>query len=577
MKLFGLFKRGARAAVPGEPQSFAPTTFNADYSYDAPTYEDAEQSAPAAIDIANLGGYCGPSTLPANQGVYSHYDGDKWCGSFGDTKLYDLDYWTLRQRSAQLFYSNTYAKGLIRRLVTNIINVGLHLECEPEEGWLGLEEDSLADWSERTETQFMLWGDSPSCDHRGRESFGRIQARVKRQAIVEGDVLVIIHTRDGRPIEVETISGDLVQTPIEFPTLAKGHTLDWGVEWDAKGREIAYWVTQADETSKRIPARGRRSGRRIAKLVRGFDGLNSERRGEPLLGILLQSIRDLDRYRDAAIRKATINALITAFIKKTEDKPGTKPMTGGAVRREDVTVNDPDGTARTVQFKAQYPGLVMETLQQGEEPVVHSTAGTDSGYGDFESAVIHAMAWACEMPPEILELAFSSNYSASQAALQEFIIFLNKERAHFADELLKWVYEEWTLTESMAGRLDRGATILRAWREPAGNLDFRAWLKSEWYGAIKPSTDPHKMEKALAAMVHEGALTRDRMSRMLTGTKYSKNIKKLKRENAQLKEVRDILAPEVEEGADAGPTEPEAVSMDEIRAAMAEALEDHQS
>ena len=31
-----------------------------------------------------------------DRGYYSHWDGDKFIGGFGDTQLFHLDYWTLR-------------------------------------------------------------------------------------------------------------------------------------------------------------------------------------------------------------------------------------------------------------------------------------------------------------------------------------------------------------------------------------------------------------------------------------------------------------------------------------------------
>ena len=78
---------------------------------------------------------------------YAWDTGDKWNGGFGATEFLITDYWTLRARSKQLFESSHYARGLIRRLVTNEINTGLNLEATPEEVLLGKPEDSLADWS----------------------------------------------------------------------------------------------------------------------------------------------------------------------------------------------------------------------------------------------------------------------------------------------------------------------------------------------------------------------------------------------------------------------------------------------
>jgi hypothetical protein len=109
-----------------------------------------------------------PTLAYSALGPYGPYDpfgnieqkfhtGSKFEGGFGATQLIVPDYWTLRARSRQLFKTNLYARGLIRRLVTNEIAIGLHLEATPVESLLGVPEDSLAEWSEDIETRFALW------------------------------------------------------------------------------------------------------------------------------------------------------------------------------------------------------------------------------------------------------------------------------------------------------------------------------------------------------------------------------------------------------------------------------------
>ena len=91
----------------------------------------------------------------------------------------------MRQRSAQLFTENLYARGLIRRLVTNEINTGLTPEALPDEKIIGVPEDSLGDWTEDVENRFHLWGRSPrQCDWKHASTFGELQRKARTEALV---------------------------------------------------------------------------------------------------------------------------------------------------------------------------------------------------------------------------------------------------------------------------------------------------------------------------------------------------------------------------------------------------------
>ena len=91
----------------------------------------------SVIDVNALHNFVG--------GASTSWDGDKFLGGFGITKDYEVvNHWLIRKRSKQLFTENIYARGIIRRLITNIINKGLSLEATPDAEILGLDPESLA-------------------------------------------------------------------------------------------------------------------------------------------------------------------------------------------------------------------------------------------------------------------------------------------------------------------------------------------------------------------------------------------------------------------------------------------------
>jgi lambda family phage portal protein len=475
---------------------------------------------------------------------YGTHDGEKYPGGFGYTELLTADYWTLRARSTQLFKQNLYARGLIRRLVTNIINTGLAVEATPDEQILGMSEDSLADWSERVENRFHLWERTPSlCDHRGQQAFGAMQAQAKMTALISGDVLVVLlQDPDTVLPRVRLVDGARVQTPFggnPAPNVAPGNRVQHGVELDRDGRHVAYWVVQEAVESngqrrvERLPAVGP-TGRRVAWLVYGSPKLIDEVRGEPLLSAILQSLREIDRYRDAVQRKAAINAVLAMFIKKDLEVAGSRPLSGlGAVRRGQQVVTAPGAAPKVYNFAEMIPGAVLDELAPGETPHGFSSTGTDEKFREFEEAVICGIAWSHEIPPEILRLSFSSNYSASQAAINEFKLYLNTVRADFGDDFCQPIYVDWLISETLVGRV-AAPGLLESWRDRTLFDRFAAWVSADWTGAIKPSVDLVKQANGYGMLIKEGLITRDRAARETTGTKFSKNIAKLARENKQV-------------------------------------------
>lgn len=488
----------------------------------------SEPTTTADMDLASLNAMLGVGL--------SSYTGEKFIGGFGETIEYVTDYWTLRKRSSQLFKDNLYARGLIRRLITNEINTGLTPEAAPDEEIIGLELGDLDDWTETIENRFNLWASSPDlCDWKKEHTLGQIQQIARREALIDGDVLVVLRTNRANNLPmVQLISGGRVRTPDQTPR--QGNYIKHGVEFDAQGRPVAYWVMQEDFSYKRVPAYGERSGKRIAWLVFGTERRLDEVRGEPLLSIILQSLKEIDRYRDSAQRKAVINSVLAMFIKKTQDKMGTLPITGGAVRKNVAATAGPAAGGRDFGMTKHVPGVVMEELQTGEEPVGFHSQGTDINFPVFEAAIVNAIAWANEIPPEILTLAFSNNYSASQAAINEFKIYLNRVWHLWGETFCTPIYVEWMISETLLGKIEAKG-FLESWTDPSKYDIFAAWTCVDWYGSIKPSTDTLKQARGAQILVQEGWSTNARESRQISGTKFSKNINRLAKENRQKAEI----------------------------------------
>lgn len=502
--------------------------------------------------------------LSAGPVRYAYDDGEKFAGGYGPIDILLTDYWSLRARSSELFEKNLFARGIICRLVTNEINTGLHLEATPNESVLGYGDDELAEWSETVENLFELWGKSArACDFLESSTLGALQAAARLEALVAGDVLVILsQDRRSQLPRVRLVSGSAVQSPGYTHKLAKGHRMVHGVELDASGRHVAYWIRKrtADgrDVAERLAAYGPKSGRRVAWLQYGTDKRLDDVRGKPLLSLVLQSLKEIDRYRDSVQRKATINALLAIFVEKTQDGPASKSIAGGARRRGTEVVTDGDGTTRNFASADLHPGMILEQLQPGEKVQGFQSHGTDEKFGDFERAILQGVAWSLGIPPEILTLSFGSNYSASQAAINEFKIYLNRTRQDFGQNFCQPIYQEWLLSQALRQTIEaRG--LLDYWRDPLRAELAAAWFDADWAGAIKPAVDVSKLVRGYNEMVESGFITRRRATRELTGTKYAQNVRELRRENEALAEANESLEP----APAAAPAAPPPVDVDE--------------
>lgn len=466
-------------------------------------------------------GYTESSSGFSSSGAFGEWNGDKFTGGFGHTKFLVVDYWTMRLRSTQLFQENLYARGIIRRYITNEINTGIELESLPDNTILQMDEKFLDTWSENTESLFTMMGTQPKIiDFKGRSTWPELQAITKQAALVSGDVLVIQHVDPVTLLpKIELIAGDKVNTPILGTDEVKaGNILVHGVEINKRGEHVAFYVLQADGSYKRVLALGAKSKRRVAWLVYGTDHLMDDVRGQPLLSLVLQSLKEIDRYRDSTQRKALVNSFLAMFIKKDSDKPGTLPMAAAArtvAQKETGTPSQP----RVLNVSKMYPGTVIDELQEGETPVALGGEGTDTEFPDFERAILSGVAWALELPPEVLVMSFNKNYSASQAALNEYKLILNRSRFLFGVNFCQPIYEEFLISQVLNGKI-QAEGFLEAWRDPLQWDKFGAWIRSDWFGTIKPSADILKTVKGYQELVNSGFMTNAQATRELTGKKW---------------------------------------------------------
>ncbi|AUR92971.1 portal protein [Vibrio phage 1.181.O._10N.286.46.C9] len=471
---------------------------------------------------------------------YAQLNGDKFVGGFGATQLQLIDYWSLRNRSIQLYNENIYAEGLINRFITNIINTGLTLEAKPVASILGVEQETLNKWTDDVEARFTMYCNNPQLvDYYGEKTLSQLQTQRELQALVEGDVLVVHHfdTKTNLP-KIQLISSNCIQSPLDGDGgVADGHYLEHGVEFDAKGREIAYHVLKEDGEYVRYPRVGARSGRRVANLYRPGKRIMGQARGMPLIGNVLQSLREIDRYRDSVQRKALATSFLALAVEKDADTIGAKPLASAATRSANISSNDGSYKLNLKNFN---PGVFIDDMPAGHKIKMMGSDGTDLSFGDFEAAIINSICWSKGAPPEVIKMQFGSNYAASKQATAEWNMFLDSERSATTVTNDQPLYKEWLYVEVVKGNI-KAPGMVEAWNDPNQYALVGAWTQSDWSGSVKLNADFVKEVKGWVDAIDAGLATHEMASKALFGRKNNLIMMQLIHENAKKAQVMEAL------------------------------------
>lgn len=432
----------------------------------------------------------------------------------------------LQFRSLQLARQNSFASTVFRRLETKVINNGLKLKSQPLDPILTKYGIEPGDFANQVECLWEVWtADKRLVTAKRNMTFGELERVVYNTTKISGDCLVIrSFNKLGLPV-IEIVDGINVVQPV----ITDGKDIIQGVEHDERGIEVAYYIGYGlnEYMPVRVPAFDSR-GKRRAWLVRSTEKRIDERRGLPILAVVMQNINEIGKYLDSEQRAALVNSLISVVHKKDANQP-LKPDPFTKAGRE--TLVEQYGTT-PLTFKEMQPGFIMSNLASGEDVHSFDTSRPNVNFAKFYEVVSKIMSAALEIPPECLFLEFNSNYSASRQAKLELEDFIKKELAIFTEKFERPIFYDWLDGMILSSRIKAPGYIESINDESRFDI-LGAWRSCSWRGLPKSNVDGLKQAKELEILTAHGWMTNDQVANEFFENDYYANLTAIKQENEQ--------------------------------------------
>ena len=442
------------------------------------------------------------------------FDGEKVPGEIGTIKQYWLSYRRLSLRGWQAFLESDIAQATIRKYVRWVVGSGLKLQAEPIEEIIAGAGGNFnkEDFVKQAEVRFKLWAGSKRASHDRQMSLNRIAAEIKKHAVVGGDCLVYLRTDAKGNVTVQLIDGVRVMTPLTSEDvrvdIEAGRKIKYGIVFDAETDEhIAYYVRDSNNKNIRISAKDD-NGLLTAFMVYGLRYRIDNCRGIPLHTAVLQTVAQLDRYKEAAVGSAEERAKVVYWV--GHDIEGT----GENIHQRNIKEALAQGLNRKLGDTQQYwddnyGDLIAKTTNK-QVPNLPPGAKLSSlatqnelNFQPFMMGNLIILCATLDMPVEVALSKYDSNFSASRAALKDWEHTLNVSRDEFTEDVYSPVYQFWLTMQVMESRI-QAQPLIQAVSRGDAEL-FEAVTNARFIGAKVPHIDPLIEVKAERLKLGEAA------------------------------------------------------------------------
>jgi len=456
-------------------------------------------------------------------------------GAFATAKSADKDtipkIESLRASSRDMFMNSPVATAALKRARTNIVGIGLALQCRINREFLGLTDEAAEEWEQKTEREFELWASSKDCDITRVQNFYDLQSLALLSTLMSGDCFVALpyKPRPNMPydLRIRLIEADQVSNPFMQMDTDK---IAGGVEVDSDGAPVKYYISKQHPGGFSIvyewvpvDVYSGITGRR--QVYHLFDRERpGQRRGIPMLSPVIESLKQITRLSESELMASVVSSFFTAFIKSNAGSGDV--LADGFASTEKIS--DADARADDANVYEMGHGSIVG-LNDGEDVVLADPKRPSALFEPFFNAVVRQIGASVEMPAELIMLHFTASYSASRAALLEAWKFISMKRSWLEYEFCRPIYEEWLYEAILKKRIDAPGYI----SDPAAQA---AWSGSAWTGQGQGQLDPVRETQAAILRVKNNLSTYTAETAAIAGDDWQTMIHSRSREEKILNE-----------------------------------------
>lgn len=334
--------------------------------------------------------------------------------------------------------------------------------------------------------------DSTRIDREGRLNLYGLQGLVMKTVVDAGEALVRIHKdsliADALPLQLEVLEPDYLDQT-RYGRFEAGGEIRNGIEYDAAGRRVAYWLYPEHPGAEGVLQVGRGTSLRVpADQILHIYRVDrpGQQRGVTWFAPVMMRLQDLANHEDAQLLRQEIAACFAVFRVPGETQ---------------------GGQSRDGDFKELSPGSIYD-LADGEDVKFAVPPGVE-GYDEFTRSVLRSIAAGLGITYESLTGDLSQvNFSSARMG-----------RLDMDQNVSSW---QWVMMiPQMMQPLSR--LFVEAWAAVDADALIEAGLPGDiwqhitlaWVPPRKFLVDPAREFAALREAVRSGFASRQQVVRML--------------------------------------------------------------